>query len=580
MFEMQQLAELQVLYPEYKLSRFEDLLVGVGKDSLMRVVTYLIGMDLYSDKKINNKEVIENWFSTENGVFAQDAYDRIVNYENKEKKSLKIVHVISCLKMLQYGLELQEKGELNTKSKEQSEIDLFFAMLLLNQNEDYNQTKDKAKIKAMFPRPEHTPAALLLNYSFPVNDITNFYFPEYTYCQIIKAFLVFEFLETTGEGKELLKRFYKYYDIGSWQEYFERVIPLIQGWTKRDNASSVDLVLEKNDKYASNFDFLERLAMSDYIKLEDVDFIKIREKPLLKLDDYTFRVIHPLFIADKIYKGLYFLFNQLNSEEPKLIKAFRSWYTTNFSEGFCLKSLIEYGLPNPDCLLFDADFKEKKIVGPPDCYIRLVNDSFLLENKDILINASIKSSYDFEMLIGEISKKLIEEDGRPVGVGQLITNIRKLLTEENKYDEGFSKDKNQIYPVLVTYDNMFDTPGLNRILGISFFSELQKLKAKGLNISRVLPLIVLNVDTLIEVAPLLKKGAISLKELCEAFYTHFRVKPMQEYPSEQAYINAYQDSLLSFSHYIPHYLTAKLGSGWRSEELLHHLFEKLEIKKQ
>lgn len=580
MLDMQQLAELRVLYPEFKFDRFEDLLTGVGKESLMRVVTYLIGMDLYSDKEINNKDVIENWFSQGNLVFAQDAHDRIATYEEKEKRSLKIVHIISCLKMLQYGLDLQEKGGLDTKSKEQSEIDLYFAMLLLNQNEDYNQTKDGAKIKAMFPRAEHTPAALLLNYSFPVNDITNFYLPEYAYCQVIKAFLVFEFLETTDEGKELLKRFYNYYHIGSWQEYFERVIPLIQGWTQRNKASSVDLVLEKNDKYSSNFDFLERLAMSDYIKLEDVDYIKIREKPLLKLDDYTFRVIHPLFIVDKIYKGLYFLFNQLNSEEPKLIKAFRSWYTTHFSEGFCLKSMIEYALPDPDCLLFEAEFKEKKIVGPPDCYIRQGEDSFLIENKDILINAAIKSSYDFEMLIGELSKKLILEDGRPVGVGQLITNIRKLLTEENKYDEGFDKDKTSIYPILVTYDNMFDTPGLNRILGITFYNELQALRAGGLHTSRVRPLIVMNIDTLIEVAPLLKKGVITLKELCEAFYAHFKIKPMQEYESELAYISAYQDSLLSFSHYIPHYLTEKLGPGWRSEELLHYMFEKLEKKEQ
>jgi hypothetical protein len=161
-----------------------------------------------------------------------------------------------------------------------------------------------------------------------------------------------------------------------------------------------------------------------------------------------------------------------------------------------------------------------------------------------------------------------------VGVGQIITNIKKLLNDENKYDDGFDKNKNQTYPILVTYDSMFDTPGLNRILLISFFRELRRLKDEELDVTKVKPLIIVNIDTLIQVTPLLRNGIVSLKELCEAFYAHFQVKPIFMYQSEEDFVRAYQESLLSFSDYIPHYLTSKLGAGWQSEELLHYLFNK------
>lgn len=567
MFQMGQLAELQFLYPEYKGLLFEDLLKGISGDVLRKITTYLIGKNLYGEKEIELNDLINNWFSRGNSAFAEQFSERVKKYEKDNKKRISIVHTISCLKILQYGLELQEKGGLNTKSKEQSEIDILFALLICNQNEDYNQTKDKDKIKAMFPA--NYLEALLFNYSFPVNDITNFYFADYTYCQIIKSLMLFGFLDSNSEGQELLKRFCSYYRLSSWKGYFERVLPLISAWSNRDKPSSVDLVLEKNANYQNNYLFLERLAMNDYVKLEDVDYIKIREKPLLKLDDTTFRVIHPLFISDKIYKGLYFLFNQLNSELPKFIKNFRSWYTSNFTEGVCFQEIIKYSIANYDARFFDDELKVMQIIGPPDCYLREGNDVFLIENKDILINASIKGSYDFEATIKEIKKKLLIEEGRPVGIGQLIANIRKLLSKENTFDAGFSPDKTFIYPLLVVHDNMYDTMGLNKILNIFFTEEVSKLKHEGFDIDRIKALVLINIDTLIQVADILKNKKASLRELVESYIENSegqKIKPFNE--------KDFTNALVPFSTFVANYMNERFGRNWKSEELMVYLFDK------
>jgi hypothetical protein len=573
MFQMTQLAELKVLYPEFNGLRFEDCLTGISADTLQRVSTYMIGKNLYAEADQNIQELISNWFSQGNSTFAQQFYDRVSDYEQRSEKKLEFVHIISCLKILQYGLELRGKGLLDTKSKEQSEIDILFALLICNQNEDYNQTKDKEKIKSLFP--DNYPEALLFNYSFAVNDIVNFYFADYTYCQIVKALLLFGFLDSTNEGKEISKRFCSYYGIDNWREYFERVIPLISAWSNRDKPSSVDIVLDKNNSYHRNYSFLEKLAMSDYVKYEDVDYIKLREKPLLQLNDTTFRVIHPLFISDKIYKGLYFLLNQLNSKEPSVIKSFRSWYTTNFTEGVCLQEIIKYSIETFDVRFFDDELKVKKVVGPPDCYLRQKNNIFLIENKDILINAAIKDSYDFEALINEFKRKLLNENGRPVGIGQIVNNIRKLISKENSFDDQFDSGKDSIYPILIVHDIMYDVIGLNNILNTFFDQELAKLKAEGLNISNIKPLVLVNIDTLIQISDLLKDKKTSFDKVLDRYYDNSKL-PAKQSPTAADFT----DTLLPFSTFAINYCDKTFGHQWRSDRLLIHLFEQVGKKQK
>ena len=572
MFHMGQLAELQYLYPEYKGLTFESCLNGIRKETLQKVATYLIGKNLFSDQDIEIGDLIGSWFSKGNEAFAEQFFQKVADYEKKVGKKLNIVHTISCFKILQYGLELEEEGKLDTKSNEQSEIDLLFAMLICNQNEDYHQTKDAKRVKEMFPN--NILEAILFSQSFAVSDILNFYFSDYTYCQVVKALLLFSFLESSAEGKILLNRFCDYFELSSWQEYIAGVVPMIMAWSNSDKASSVDLVLEDDEKYESNLSFLQKLAINDYVKLEDVDYIKIREKPLIQLDKNTFRVIHPLFIADKIYKGLYFLFNQLNNEEPKVVKSFRSWYTSKFTENICLREIINYSIPNPDAKFFDDELNAQGVSGPPDCYIRQERSVLLIENKDILINATIKSSYNFEDTINEIKKKLLIEDGRPVGIGQIITNIRKLLSGENNFDNRFDASTTEIYPVLIVHDAMYDTVGLNKILNSYFSQELSKLKDAGYDVSRVKSLTLVNIDAIISIADVLKDGRCSIIELLQAYDQNCTLATTGQVTESDV-----TRTLVPFSTFTINYLNNKLGKDWRSKSHLHHLFASLNISK-
>ncbi|WP_295129101.1 hypothetical protein [uncultured Chitinophaga sp.] len=564
---LQQLAELSIIYPECKPETLEHYLTGISQTTLMRIVTHLIGKDLFRETE-STHDTISNWFQVGNEQFAQDLVDRIAKYELDNNRKLKIVNPISCLQILQKGLQLAATEKIDTKSQLDSEQNLMIAMLMLNGNLDYNQTKDTVKIKELFPGDTYL-SALLLNHQFPTFDLVNFHFETYTACQVIKSLILFRFLESTAEGKALLQRFCEHYSVANWKEYYERFVPVIMAWSERKNASSVDIILERNSDLDRNESFLTKFALTDYSQEVDQDYKELRGKPLIPLSETEYRIIHPLFISDKLYKGLYFLFNELNKKDGKIIfSEFRSWYTTNFSEAACFTWLLEYSFPASKILKFDRDFG---IDGAPDAYLRLGNDIFLFESKDVLLNASIKQSYDFQKLINELKVKFLVKSSRAVGIGQLINNIRRTLTLAHPVDQEYHSKEVKIYPILVTHDRMFDTPGLNEVLNFYYLRELSKLKEEGLDTANVAPLIVINVDALIEIAPLLRAGKVTLKELITEYFMNYNIPPLSYFPNIAAYEKAMMESKISFLDFIYGYLSWKLGDKWRSEELIHQL---------
>jgi len=570
------MAELKTIYPEFGNLDYKTLLKGVERETLIKFATLLIGKNIFYNEPPDNRVLIEEWFSEGNKVFGDDMAARVGSYEKENGKALSIVYNISCLKVLQFGLELNETNEEPKKSKLQSEIDLMLALLVLNQNEDYNQTKYTAKINGMFD--EHLRlSAILLNFGFPTQDITHFDLKTYTINQVVKFLMLFLFLETNDTGKLLIDRFCKYYGFDTWQQYILAVFPILLPWVEQQVAGSVDIVLEKNNDLEKNLVFLNKFAQNDYVRIEDKDYIKLREKPLIQLDETTFRTIHPLFIADKVYKGQFFLLKQLNDEDPKLIGNFRQWFTSNFSEGYCFKELVRYSFLNPNALFFDDELNAGGIVGPPDAYLRYNKNVFLLENKDIFIAAKIKESYDFEALFNEIKKKLLLEGTRPVGIGQIVTNIRKLLDGTNTFDQGLDIAEANFYPVIVLHDPMFDAPGLNKILNDLLQRELIELKKDALDTQRVRSLTLINIDTLIQLAPSLAAGMVTLDELIDHFSSVMTAAPDPGLHTAQQAEKMLTDATLPFSLISYNYMQSKFGGEWHSEALMGKLLAEAKI---
>ena len=271
---------------------------------------------------------------------------------------------------------------------------------------------------------------------------------------------------------------------------------------------------------------------------------------------------------------MFFLLKQLNDTEPKLIGNFRQWYTINFSEGYCFNEIVKYSFTDYDARYFDDELKAMGVVGPPDCYLRYDQNVFLLENKDILIGANIKSGYDFEVLIEEIKKKLLAEGKKQVGVGQIVTNMRKLLTGENTFDNGLAVNDANIFPVIVLHDPMFDAPGLNKVMNSFYQEELKKLEVQGIPTGNLKPLTLINIDTLIQLAPAFKNKQVTLKELLEAYPKLLKGAEGIEGLSFDQAEHLVREATTPFSIFAINYMQAKFGGKWRSEELFAEMFRK------
>ena len=157
---------------------------------------------------------------------------------------------------------------------------------------------------------------------------------------------------------------------------------------------------------------------------------------------------------------------------------------------------------------------------------------------------------------------------------QLISSIRKILKNEFAADTDYHYKKVFIYPVLLTHDLQYDTPGFNELIDFWFQDALLELAAEGLFIRQVKPLSIVNIDSLIYHQAGLSSG-ISLHEMLNLYQENKKVtrakkqsiKSQKEY---ERYIEEFRQmrmsKLIPFSMFIDKYFHKQ--GFWKSPPLL------------
>lgn len=203
------------------------------------------------------------------------------------------------------------------------------------------------------------------------------------------------------------------------------------------------------------------------------------------------------------------------------------------------------------------ELSRKNVIGPPDYYIRNGNALFLFENKDVFINADVKQSYNFRLLEEELKRKFYfeekQEKKNAKAILQLRNNIEKILSYQNEFDKEYSAENLRIYPILVLHDSSFNAPGLNYVITHWYNIELGKLKDKGLNISQVRPITIINIDCLILYADFLNTKKATLDHLIDKYILFCQFNEKKQYRDLEEFKAVYGETLLSFSYFIDHY---------------------------
>jgi hypothetical protein len=206
-----------------------------------------------------------------------------------------------------------------------------------------------------------------------------------------------------------------------------------------------------------------------------------------------------------------------------------------------------------------------KIDGAPDYYIRKSKNILLVESKDFLIAADKKMSFDFNVYEEEFGR-ILDYEEMPNGkikskaVMQLINSIRRVLKKEFSFDTDYHYKDIFIYPVLLTHDHQYDTPGFNELIDFWFQDALLELQSEGLFIHNVKPLSVVNIDSIIYNQHGLANN-ISLHDILDIYQKNKLVdKKQRKFKSQEeydSYIEDYKEKLMSklipFSKFIETY---------------------------
>ena len=113
---------------------------------------------------------------------------------------------------------------------------------------------------------------------------------------------------------------------------------------------------------------------------ENVDFISFRNQPLIRFEENTYWVIDKNFLANRLYRSLFFGIKEQNIliEKQYKLSNFFQFITTSFSEETLFYDVMEHILGNKSYIHYSrAEMRRKGFSGEPDYYIRNGNDIFL-----------------------------------------------------------------------------------------------------------------------------------------------------------------------------------------------------------
>lgn len=559
--------EFEIAFPDEERLSIEQYLAGSSREMILNAAAFFLGFQNHKSQFDDNKEFLGMFFRSENNGLANQIYDRIKEYEKKGVQ-IGIINTYSSLKLFEYYFSKLE--EPVSQSDAELEVNLFKAYLALN-------TEFTAKQSIAFPSANESDEELkipmmLFCMEYPLFDKSNYDINQIWATQMIKAIYLFQFLESNAKTQPLLIAFLKFFDCKTWEDYLKSLLPLTTPAIKNEREAHTDIVVENGENFEQGCAFIEKLMIEENDELVQNDFLSVRAKPFYKVKDGVYRIIFNLFVVEKIFKGVYFLLkdvlDKMPEEERKLIKIsnLRSFYGDEFSEKILCYKVMESIYPDK-CIRFSGkELVDKKIDAAPDYYVRKGKNILLVESKDFLIAADKKMSFDFNVYEQEFGRVLDSEDlpdgkRKPKAVMQLTNSIRRILKNEFAADKAYHYKEVFIYPVLLTHDHQYDTPGFNELIDFWFQDALLELEEEGLFIHHVKPLSVVNIDSLIFHQVGLSNG-ISLHEMLNLYHQNKTVEKQKKknFKSQEEYdkyLDEYKQmrmsKLIPFSMFIDKY---------------------------
>ena len=290
---------------------------------------------------------------------------------------------------------------------------------------------------------------------------------------MIKCYmLLIEFPKVNTRFAQYVDEFCKERDIPNAKYYLDKIFLTFLEMRKKD-FSNCRMAIGENQKDISRF--YDSLTLDPSHYQHDMDFLMMKEKPLIKTGPKIYNFMFMKMFLDKAYTGLLFDMKDALVKrgvlDPTMGYAnLRSFLGEEFSERFFFYALMKrcFGL---NYVNYSGEELEKTLgKGMPDYYLRRQNRVFVFECKDVQLAAKKKLSGDYETIKKAIFEKYVANSkGHAKGIGQLANVIvEKLPSILREVDKSTPNSVIFVYPVIVYFDDCFDVEGPNYLLNKEF----------------------------------------------------------------------------------------------------------------
>lgn len=527
----------------------------IGSQTIYHFCTYFLGK-WRIDQHVDIDQLLKDWFTYNTFDYTQSPSYYVVEVEIRRLKrkypstALQLIMpeaILNLFLWIRNNARLPEKGPVNDDAS--ITIEMFRLILLFNQ--EVNSKVNKAKKSVSQHTDRLTPYRELLATQFPQWDLNSTDYAQLFYSQIFKLARLLDFLANTPEYQALHAHLLSEFGLSNNKDYMQGVATL-----PASRLSSIPgkttFNVPTGPNYARDVAFLEKFAIQPDQPLPNLpdDFLSLRSAPLVKIKEGVYDVLFDPFLLKKVYNGLVFLLSSWCPKGNVLFTKgdFLGSFREDFSEEYLMYDVLS-GIYKTatDILIIGKQFKAIQLDREPDMYIRRDKQIMLFESKDLFMKGEEKLSYNFETIEGGLKK-----DGRfGKAVKQLATNVGRALKKEFMLDTAYNENDAEIFPNLVVHDSLYSCPLFNFWVNEWFQEELAVLQAKpefvGIDFSKVQPLTVIEIDSLILYQEPLSDERLDLSDMINRFHVH--IGGTSKYTTFQdCWTHAYQQ--ISFSEAI------------------------------
>ncbi len=388
--------------------------------------------------------------------------------------------------------------------------------------------------------------------------------------QHLRAALFLEYFWVNQEYRPYVENYLKLYNKEAIWNLMMDIMNVIQvGLNKRTDGSDLyQFAIKETPGYTEIMDNL-CIDVNEYKANKELqqDFLGIRQKPLIKINNDTYIVLSWKFFYNSVYLGTVFDFKNRSGIENKInYNTFKSIVGSEVSERVIFKGIMQYAFQKQHVTI---QFSDDSNEGLPDCYLRMGKYILLFEFKDYLMPTKVICSNSFDTIKKHIDDNFVSNSkNQSKGITQLYNQIVKLNEGGfafDRYEDKKLKKRNLvIIPVIVTTAYHFEMPGIN-----SYLAEILEKKISSertpFEFAKIVPLTMIDFSFLYRHFNRIKKKEVSLIDLILNY--HEKIKTPTRNPHSKH---------LAFESSLPKKIRSK-GPSQKEPDFIAALFTALNI---